>query len=230
MRQIMKRTVAVTVIGVGLILTGPPITEHARAQTASMYEVKITNLTQGQQFTPVLVATHTSSASLFLPGTKASTALRALAEGGDVGPLTTMANGMSSSFMDVSASAGLTGSGSTAEVMVMAAGSFDRVSLAAMLIPTNDTFVGLNAALPDDGELTVAYAHAYDAGTERNDEECASIPGPDYPECGGPGGGATVGSGEGVVIISNGISGLRDFGRDRDWKNPVARVTIRKIS
>ena len=30
------------------------------------------------------------------------------------------------------------------------------------------------------------YARAYDSGSEVNDELCASIPGPDFEECGGP--------------------------------------------
>ena len=228
MHHFSKNAIAAAAVATCLVAAAT-VHQHALAQDAVMYEVKITNLTPGQQFTPVLAATHRSSASFFLPGTRASSELRTLAEGGDVAPLMALLNGRSS-FMDVTASAGLTGPGATAMVTVMAAGSFDRVSLAAMLIPTNDTFVGLNTALPEAGELKVAYAYAYDAGTERNDEECASIPGPNFPECAGPGGGATVGNGEGHVVISSGISGLRDFGPDRDWRNPVARVTIRRVS
>ncbi len=47
-------------------------------------------------------------------------------------------------------------------------------------------------------------ASAYDAGSERNDETCASIPGPDFVECGGPGtGGQPVGGEEGYVHAKN---------------------------
>ena len=111
----------------------------------------------------------------------------------------------------------------------MGGGTFDRLSIAAMLIPTNDTFVGVNIALPVDGTLTVVYGFAYDAGTEVNDETCASIPGPSFVECGGPGMGGAPGNGEGAVVISSGIRGIGDFGSDRDWKNPVARITIQKL-
>ena len=55
------------------------------------------------------------------------------------------------------------------------------VSLAAMLIPTNDTFVGARVELPATPAVRTVYAYAYDAGTEVNDETCASIPGPNYP-------------------------------------------------
>jgi hypothetical protein len=48
----------------------------------------------------------------------------------------------------------------------------DRLSLAAMLIPTNDAFVALNAvSLPfPGGSLARHTALAHDAGTEVNDE------------------------------------------------------------
>ncbi len=230
MNSTMKRTLTAVAIGAGLLVGGQPVSQVPRAQTASMYEIKITNLTPGQSFTPILATTHTSDASIFLPGTAASSQLRTLAEDGNVGPLTTLVNAMSGTFMDVTSSGGLTGPGATSTVTVMAMGVFDRLSVAAMLIPTNDTFVGLNTALPEDGELMVAYAYAYDAGTEVNDEACASIPGPNFRECGGPGAGGSPGNGEGVVVISNGISGLRDFGLDRNWNNPVARITIQKVS
>ena len=78
--------------------------------------------------------------------------------------------------------------------------------------------------------MKVVYAYAYDAGTERNDELCGSIPGPSFVECGGSGGGAQVGDGEGVVTVHSGIHGIGDLEPSlRDWDNPVARVTIRKV-
>ena len=55
-----------------------------------------------------------------------------------------------------------------------------------MLIPTNDAFVGLNTELPHDFATKEVYANVYDAGSEWNDELCASIPGPAYSECGDP--------------------------------------------
>ena len=45
-------------------------------------EVSITNLTQGNYFTPRLVVAHTDAADLFEVGTPASTALAWLAEAG----------------------------------------------------------------------------------------------------------------------------------------------------
>ena len=127
---------------------------------------------------------------------------------------------------------GLLPAGESVTVKVRTRGQFRRVSLAGMLVPTNDAFVSLETDLPTGlGESKVVYAYAYDAGTEANDELCASIPGPPYAECGGPGGGGTVGGGEGFVHVHRGMRGVGDFdATTRDWRNPVARVTITRIA
>ena len=57
-----------------------------------------------------------------------------------------------------------------------------KLSLAGMLIPTNDAFVALRSVnLPPVKRQRTFFARAYDAGSETNDELCASIPGP--PPC-----------------------------------------------
>lgn len=65
----------------------------------------------------------------------------------------------------------------------------------------------------------------------KREELCASIPGPFFTECGGPGGGAVVVRGEeGYVHIHAGIHGIGDMNAAmRDWRNPVAMITIRRI-
>ena len=212
-----------------LVLGRPGAGGVALAQPGSTYEVIITNLTPGQSFTPILGVTHSAGVGIFLTGTAASPELEILAEEGDVAPLTALLNSMPGVVMEVASTTGLTTPGVTRSLTLMGGGSYDRLSLAAMLIPTNDAFVGLDTALPVDGEMKVLYAYAYDAGTEVNDESCASIPGPDYPECGGPGLGGSPGNGEGAVVIHSGIHGIGDFARDHDWKNPVARITVHRL-
>ena len=102
-----------------------------------------------------------------------------------------------------------------------------------MLIPTNDAFLALNGVQGPRGSkaLMTLMSPAYDAGSETNEELCSSIPGPFFAECGGPGGGAmAVGGEEGYVHIHAGIHGFGDFSSaDRDWRNPVARITIRRV-
>ena len=116
-------------------------------------------------------------------------------------------------------------------VTVEGGAGFDHLSVAAMLIPTNDGFFALNGAAGPRGDQTVTlFSPAYDAGSERNDELCASIPGPFFAECGGPGGGGKPGGGEGFVHVHAGIHGTGNLNAaQRDWRNPVAEIAIRRV-
>lgn len=214
-----------------VVVVAPVFGTGAEAQTwTGVWQVRVTNLTTGQYFTPVLAATHTADAMIFQPGMEASAELQALAEGGDVMPLEMALDGMSS-VMSVETGMGLTMPGRTSEILISGSGMHRYLSLAAMLIPTNDGFVGISMMeLPTVPGTETVYAYAYDAGTEMNAETCGTIPGPDYPECGGPGGHGHGGMGEGFIAIHNGINSVGDFGEDRDWKNPVAMITIRRVS
>ena len=109
-----------------------------------------------------------------------------------------------------------------------------RLSLAGMLIPTNDTFVGIDSVfLPLHGETTIE-AIAWDAGTEANDQNCLHIPG---PRCGGQASSAPADSDEGFVHVSNGFHDLGDGNgmgevlkpAEYSWNDPVAIVTIRRM-
>lgn len=207
----------------------------AAAQAHHEYEVRVTNLTPGQQFTPVLAVTHRPSLHLFALGTTASAELRALAEAGDTAPFTQQFAGSHDVTQVLTAPGmtppGLTDPGATTLFTISARPARDRLSLAAMLIPTNDRFVAVDGIdLPESFAEKVHYARAYDSGTEINDELCASIPGPYFVECNGSGGGAQVGDGEGFVHVANGMHGHGDFSPTlRDWRNPVAQVRIRRV-
>jgi hypothetical protein len=188
------------------------------------YEVTITNITKGQSFTPTLLVTHKSDISLFTTGEMALDELATLAESGNTAPLQNLLDGLPGMVADTNTSAGLLFPGDSVTMAISSSGSFDRVSFAAMLIPTNDTFVALNSLeLPKEmAEVTVP---AYDAGSELNDELCANIPGPDCGDMDNSGG-----TGEGYVYIGNGIRGIGDLDEaEYDWNNPVARVVVRRI-
>jgi hypothetical protein len=62
--------------------------EDDDASEGRQFAVTVTNLTRGQTFTPVLVASHQQGVQLFTLGSAASSELATLAEEGDVGPLT----------------------------------------------------------------------------------------------------------------------------------------------
>ena len=215
----MNKVISTILTGVlvTLMTTGSAIAGH------KMYEVTITNLTQAETFTPVLVASSRKSVKLFTLGEAASPELTDIAEGGDVSAMTAMllAN---PHVVDVADSGGLLIPGASVTVTVSAKGA-KYISLASMLIPTNDAFLALNGVRVNgwDDDFHVP---AYDAGTETNDENCDNIPGPD---CGGipfsPGD-----SGEGYVYIHGGIHGIGDLDpATYDWRNPVAHVKVVRV-
>src|SRR5262249_23129492 len=115
------------------------------------FEVTVTNLTRGQSFTPILVASHRKGVKLFTLGNAASPQLATLAEEGNTTPLAALLSSMPEVGEVVSGS-GLTGPGQSATIVVRTGGGFDHLSVAAMLIPTNDGFFALNGVEGPDGE------------------------------------------------------------------------------
>lgn len=198
---------------------------------AGDFEVTITNLTRGQQFTPVLVASHKAGVKLFEIGQPASPELATLAEEGNTVPLASLLTAMPE-VLEVTNSSGLLNPGASVTLIVKTRGAFNHLSVASMLIPTNDGFFALNGVKGPRFQAVATHTSvAYDAGSERNDELCASIPGPSFAECGGPGGGgAPTGGEEGYVHVHAGIHGIGDLNTaERDWRNPVARIVIRRV-
>lgn len=194
------------------------------------YEVTITNITSGQSFTPVLVATHTMDVSFFELGAAPSADLADLAEGGATGGLQATLDSLPEYVME-SATSGITADGNplinpgeSVTVIISGNRDYNRLSLAGMLLPTNDSFVAINS-MPLPRWQAASMALAYDAGSEMNDELCVNIPG---PTCGGAP--FSEGLAEGYVHISRGISGEGDLeASGHDWRNPVARVTVKRI-
>ena len=116
--------------------------------------------------------------------------------------------------------------GESVTVYISGSKDFNRLSLAGMLLPTNDTFVAVNS-MPLSNKASSGLALAYDAGSEMNDELCANIPG---PQCGGAGVPFSPGLAEGFVHISRGISGEGDLAVSAyDWRNPVAHVSVSRM-
>ena len=212
-----------SILAFGLTLTSAV----ALAQPAINYEVTITNITPGQTFTDQLIVVHPGDIQLFELGGEADIALEQLAEGGDPSYLV---DAVANDAMDVQVIPGLLAPGESATMVVSGHPAKGYVSVAAMLIPTNDTFVALNRVrLPRSGVVT-HMVPAYDAGTEINDQNCQNMPG---PVCGGEG--YSDESGEGFIHIGNGFHELGGDNPDvlgpqiYDWRNSVARITVRRL-
>lgn len=226
----MKKTLIWMMVAlVATLAWGGPAT--ADSKKGKTYDVTVTNLTAGVIFTPILFVTHEPGVRLFTPGAAAGGALSRLAEGGDTAPLAGMLAdhprvGDLANSADVLGDPPVLFPGQSVTVSIEGGKRFDRLSFAAMLLPTNDGFVALNGIeLPEEKkEPVMTTLPGWDAGTELNDEDCAHIPG---PQCGGLGEGFNEEDGEGFVHIHGGIHGIGDLEpADHDWKNPIARVVV----
>jgi hypothetical protein len=212
-----------------LALVGALILASSQAQARGNndYHVTITNLTYSINFTPILVASHRKPVAIFELGAPAGDDLSAIAEGGDFGPLTTTLNAHSQ-VIDVQHSVGLLKPGHSVTVIVSGEHGAKYISLASMMLPTNDGFIGLDSAEVSKKGSVTYYSPGYDAGSEANDEFCTNIPG---PTCGGAGPSPGESDGdENYVHIHRGTHGIGDLSASvYDWRNPVARITVTRV-
>ncbi|WOJ98512.1 spondin domain-containing protein [Congregibacter brevis] len=211
---------------------------------AAQFDVEIINLTRGSYFTPLLVAAHASNASLFTSGEAASASLQAMAEGGDISALVADVEAINATVVTNPAE-GLLAPGQRTTAMLNTDDAPDntRLSIVAMILPSNDGFMGLNAIeIPTEPGRYVYGVNAYDSGTEGNDEVVGSgAPGePGYPApppvlaASGTGGTGIAATAEGFVHIHRNVLGDDNLGggnSDIDntvhrWLNPVVRVVV----
>ena len=223
-----------------------PVSASADAPVAT-YEVTITNLTEGQPFTPPLVAVHRKPVDVFTVGQSASTELQEIAENGNLGPalaaLDPATNNHVSSLAPLGGPlvpGGLPSSGMfDDEVTLTVTGDTGAKYLtwASMLICTNDGFTGIDGIrLPKEvGDSVTVTTDAYDAGTEVNTEDFADI----VPPCQGLVGNSSDDPGTGtsnpllaeggVIHHHGGIAGGDDLTSLHAWTDPVAVVSIVRV-
>lgn len=223
-------------ISIWLILT------VAAGAAAADLTLTLTNLTNGTYFTPLLVTAHDEAVDLFEPGTTASDELVAVAEGGNIDGFTTLLGGVDGDTV-ANPVGGLLAPGDTVTFTLTTVPERPRLSLVAMLLPTNDGFVGLDSLeFPTAPGSYVFDLLAYDAGSEVNDElitgggapGVAGIPADPGGSSGTGGSGVTTAESNTTVHIHRGIvgdgesgGGISDLDRTvHRWLNPVARLTI----
>jgi hypothetical protein len=236
---------ALTVFGValGALMVAP-------SAMAREYEVTIENLTSGQAFSPPVIATHKDRGVFFELGQPASVGVREIAENGNNKPLLAFLEadpfdqvrrfeegteplvpdgrpGQSMGFED------------TAIFTIRGRGS-DRLSLATMLICTNDGFTGVNGLkLPGAvGDSKSRRTKGYDAHTEVNTEDYADLVPPCQGLIGAPPG-QPMGTDKsnpdlaegGVIARHEGIQGGADLDpapTGHGWTDPVARISVER--
>jgi hypothetical protein len=140
------------------------------AGMAATIDVEMTNLTQGMYFTPVLITTHSGDVSLFTAGETASSELQAMAEGGNIDELMVVAEAGGADTL-ANPAGGLLAPTTTTSGTIETTEGNEYLSLVAMILPTNDGFVGLDSwMIPEQAGVYTITLNAYDAGTEANDE------------------------------------------------------------
>lgn len=161
------------------------------------YSVTVTNLTHGQPMAPSAIVVHEPGYDIFVSGQPASLGLEELAEGGSPALLIGEAQN-SIAFLDAVNSEGINGPGGTTDITTVLVPELDmdnvKLSIATMLVDTNDAFAGINAKDISNmalGESRTFLAPVWDSGTEANTETAATMPGPAATGAGG--GGAAAG-------------------------------------
>jgi hypothetical protein len=150
--------------------------------------------------------------------------LQAMAEGDDISGLETDLMALGADVVSNPAG-GVLAPGASVSADLSSSRRNSRLSLAAMLVPTNDGFVGLDAlTIPQAPGSYTYYLNAYDAGTEANDEVIN-------------GGGATgviatehntrVHIHPGILGDTDPTGGMSDLdSRIHHWDNPIAKLVI----
>ncbi|MBE8168514.1 MAG: hypothetical protein HAW66_09135 [Shewanella sp.] len=211
--------------------------------TAADLEINVINLTHGNHFTPILAAAHDSELHLFQAGTKATPELQKMAEGGDVGDLNTLATA-EGAVVVANPFGGPLAPSTASTSFDLDSGEMTHLSLVAMILPTNDAFIGLDAwKIPTEAGTYTLNLNAYDAGTEANNELLLAgsgapgvlgIPAAPGGDAGTGGTGFTDDSTNENVHIHPGVLGDTDLSggksdldsRKHRWLNPVARVVV----
>ena len=195
-----------------------------------MFEITVENLTSptgegaSQPFSPPVIATHSIGYHIFRTSKYASLELGQLAEDAVNAPLINVLENSRRVYSVVEGSEGPIFPGESQTFMIKTKLPFVRLSLASMLVNTNDAFTGANSILLPFRGTRVRYLKAYDAGTEMNTELKEHIPG---PCCGSPL--VRVPSNE-RIKQHRGILGIGDLDPSiYGWTGKVAKLTITRI-
>jgi len=245
-RHYWKSAAAIlTLLGFALISSGGATLagqeeDHDRLVT---FRVSLQNLTGGQPLSPPAAATHGEDIHMFQVGELATDELAEIAQNGNEIPMVNLFDSlrMDDNVTDVvdvgrpiTPRGVVKGSFTDSVTFMIRAHPGDRLSIATMLICTNDGFTGLDGAkLPKQG-TRVFLTNAYDAGREVKTEkqpdlvEPCSLLGPVVL----PGVHPSPNFNPPIVPpnpigMHAGIQGVGDLSVAlHGWKDPVAKVAI----
>ena len=229
--------IAAGMAALALAIAGPTVAQDAMSSSAMMagdqmmmrgktIEITITNLLTGQPFSPSFFESRSLDASpLFKLGAKASDALVAVAEGGNIGMFSVGAAMNKDSLIGDAQLAIHALPGQSRTIYIHVDERHPLIDAAWMLGNTNDGFSGFTGVdafhLSDAMTLDV---RGYDAGSEKNNEKKGFL--------GALGGGNDRDPENGLITYHTGIRGDADAPIAWNWdvSKPVARVTITPIA
>jgi hypothetical protein len=212
---------------------------------AATWDVSVTNLTNGNHFTPLLLTAHAHDTHIFEVGMPASVPLEHMAECGHLDPLlaTTEVGSVDADTIKDPAGGVLAPGANTTAMLVT---TETHLTVVAMVLPTNDAFLGLSQHIPSEAGTYTYYVNAYDAGTEQNDEvlmtsgacsytDTGMMPGAPGMDAGMNGSGVTsvadtntnIHVHRGVLGDQDPVAGNSDLNSSiHRWQNPVAKITV----
>jgi hypothetical protein len=194
------------------------------------WRVTIENLTPAgpgapgsQPLSPPLFVVHSKKADVWSVGDVASHPVAAIAEDANNAPAESALAQLRGVRDVFTGAGGPIPSGTSRSFTVETKDKFNRLSVVTMLVNTNDAFTGLDSYRLR-GHGAELERMAYDAGSERNNELAAFIPG---PCCNNP----FVRDPEGELIrVHSGIEGVGDLDPAVwGWEGPAARITIERV-
>jgi hypothetical protein len=186
---------------------------------AAMYDVKVENLTYQQIFSPPVFVSHDSSYRLYRVRHFASTELMLIAENGDNSKAAERAM-YSRRVFDVKTAPGPIFPGDSVTATLRSPRRA-RLSLAGMLVVTNDGFFGVDSVRLRGMNTQVYLLKSLDAGTEADNEMAAYVPGL---------GGMLRDPTHQRIHAHPGIKGTANIDSSYGWTGPVARLTITPVT
>jgi hypothetical protein len=188
-------------------------------------QITIQNATTGQPFSPSFFESRSADGMpLFKLGDKASDALTAVAEGGNIGPYSVGAAKDMNATLGDAALAIHTLPGQSRTVTIHVDAQHPLIDGVWMLGNTNDGFSGFSGLNAYDLMQPMSLdVRGYDAGTEKNNEKKGYL--------GALGGGNDRDPENGVIAYHAGIRGDADAPKDWNWdvNGPVAHITITPV-
>ena len=250
-------------VGAVVLAFAPTALSTLKAQSDSEgkafdYVVTMTNLTSGQPMSPPMAATHDGTGAMWSLGSTSSFALKEIAENGNNAPMYydlqqarqagdvyDFAQGVStqrfpSPIVPAGRAAPVTPFPQSVTFRIRGNPENDRLSVASMLVCTNDGFTGVNGlALPKaKGASVTVSLQAYDTGTELDNQLLANM----MPPCQGLIGvrSSTGAPGEAVsrpALAENGTigrhagltAGVGDLAPIHSWTGPVGELTVTRV-